>query len=128
MRHLTVSRQQLLVPPTFPRIISPLMHRALTPQHGPLRNTQGSKGNAFGGADITSLPVVTRTGTGPPMAQHLEGMLSTIQRLGLQRAGRGGHVLSEWNIGREDAEEMAEHLAEMLSGSRGSPPCETDDT
>jgi hypothetical protein len=108
--HLSVSPCPLPIPLPFPSIFS-----SSVGQQGEILGTSHAEGaRPKGPLAVGSVPMAARLRSSSAIAPFIERRSASLQRLGVARGTLGSQVLHDWGFGREEVEDMAEHLAKML--------------
>lgn len=108
--HLSVSPCPLPIPLPFPSIFS-----SSVGQQGEILGTSHAEGaRPRGPLAVGSVPMAARLRSSSAIAPFIERRSASLQRLGVARGTLGSQVLYDWGFGREEVEDMAEHLAKML--------------
>ncbi|KAF8776749.1 hypothetical protein HU200_003486 [Digitaria exilis] len=108
--HLSVSPCPLPVPLPFPSIFSSSIG-----QHGEILSNDHAEGTRRKGSlDVVSVPMAARLRSSNAIVPFIERRSTSLQRLGMARGALGSQVLRDWGFGREEVEDMGEHLAKML--------------
>lgn len=107
--HLSVSRCPLPIPLPFPSIFS-----SSVGQQGEILGTSHAGARPKGPLAVGSVPMAARLRSSSAIAPFIERRSASLQRLGVARGTLGSQVLHDWGFGREEVEDMAEHLAKML--------------
>jgi len=108
--HLSVSPCPLPVPLPFPSIFSSSIG-----QHGEILSNNLPEGmRPKGSLDVVSIPMAARLRSSNAIVPFIERRSASLQKLGMSRGGLGSQVLRDWGFGKEEVEDMGEHLAKML--------------
>ncbi|PUZ67665.1 hypothetical protein GQ55_3G453800 [Panicum hallii var. hallii] len=108
--HLSVSPCPLPVPVPFPSIFSSSIG-----QHGEILSNDLPEGTRpKGSLDVVSIPMAARLRSSNAIVPFIERRSASLQKLGMSRGGLGSQVLRDWGFGKEEVEDMGEHLAKML--------------
>ncbi|KAL5206520.1 hypothetical protein ABZP36_034729 [Zizania latifolia] len=107
--HLAVSLCPLPIPLPFPSIF-----RSNIGRHGEILSNHPEGAQPKGSLDIESIPMVTRLRSSSVILPFIERRSGSLQKHGVARGAIGSQVLRDWGFGREEVEDMGEHLAKLL--------------
>ena len=108
--HLSVSPCPLPVPLPFPSIFSSSIG-----QHGEILSNDLPEGTRpKGSLDVVSIPMAACLRSSNAIVPFIERRSVSLQKLGMSRGTLGSQVLRDWGFGKEEVEDMGEHLAKML--------------
>lgn len=108
--HLSVSPCPLPIPLPFPSIFNSSIG-----QHGEILSNNHPEGTLpKGSLDVVSVPMAARLRSSNAIVPFIEKRSASLQRLGVARGSLGSQILREWGFGKEEVEDMGEHLAKML--------------
>ncbi|WVZ90724.1 hypothetical protein U9M48_037003 [Paspalum notatum var. saurae] len=105
--NLSVSSCPLPIPLPFPSIFSSSIG-----QQGEILSSQHPEGTRpKGSLDIVSVPMLARLRSSNAIVPFIERRSASLQRLGMARGTLGSQILRDWGFGKEEVEDMGEHLA-----------------
>uniref|UniRef100_A0A0E0GBH4 DML1/Misato tubulin domain-containing protein n=1 Tax=Oryza nivara TaxID=4536 RepID=A0A0E0GBH4_ORYNI len=107
--HLSASLCPLPVPLPFPSIF-----RGNIGRHGEILSDHAEESQPKGSLDIESIPMAARLRSSSAVLPFIERRSGSLQKHGVARGAIGSLVLRDWGFGREEVEDMAEHLAKLL--------------
>ncbi|KAL6622531.1 hypothetical protein ACP70R_032410 [Stipagrostis hirtigluma subsp. patula] len=107
--HLSVSQCPLPIPLPFPSIFSSSIG-----QHGEILSNHSEGTQRKGSLDVVSVPMAARLRSSSAILPFIEKRSTSLQKLGVARGALGSQVLRDWGFGKEEVEDMNEHLAKML--------------
>ncbi|CAD6269553.1 unnamed protein product [Miscanthus lutarioriparius] len=108
--HLSLSLCPLPIPLPFPSIFS-----SSVGQQGEILSNSHPEGTwPKGSLDVVSVPMAARLRSSSAIVPFIERRSTSLQRLGVARGSLGSQVLRDWGFGKEEVEDMGEHLAKML--------------
>jgi len=108
--HLSVSPCPLPIPLPFPSIFS----GSIGQQGEILSNSHPEGSRPKGSLDVVSVPMAACLRSSSAIVPFIERRSTSLQRLGVARGTLGSQVLRDWGFGKEEVEDMGEHLAKML--------------
>ena len=107
--HLSVSQCPLPIPLPFPSIFGSSIGR-----HGEILRDHPEGIHPKGSLDVVSIPMAARLRSSNAVLPFIERRSASLQKLGVARGALGSQVLRDWGFGKEEVEDMGEHLAKML--------------
>jgi hypothetical protein len=107
--HLSASLCPLPVPLPFPSIF-----RGNIGRHGEILSDHTEESQPKGSLDIESIPMAARLRSSSAVLPFIERRSGSLQKHGVARGAIGSLVLHDWGFGREEVEDMGEHLAKLL--------------
>ncbi|KAK3136884.1 hypothetical protein QOZ80_5BG0444310 [Eleusine coracana subsp. coracana] len=107
--HLSVSQCPLPIPLPFPSIFGSSIGR-----QGEILRDHSEGIRAKGSLDVVSIPMAARLRSSSAVLPFIEKRSASLQKLGLARGSLGSQVLRDWGFGKEEVEDMGEHLAKLL--------------
>jgi hypothetical protein len=107
--HLSVSQCPLPIPLPFPSIFSNSIG-----QHGEILRDHSEGTLTKGSLEVISIPMVARLRSSNVILPFIERRSASLQKLGVARGALGSQVLQDWGFGKEEVEDMGEHLMKML--------------
>ncbi|KAJ1266068.1 hypothetical protein BS78_08G122700 [Paspalum vaginatum] len=108
--HLSVSPCPLPIPLPFPSIFSSSIGH-----QGQILSSQDPEGTRpKGSLDVVSVPMAARLRSSNDVVPFIERRSASLQRLGMARGTLGSQILRDWGFGKEEVEDMGEHLAKLL--------------
>ncbi|KAK3140103.1 hypothetical protein QOZ80_5AG0395890 [Eleusine coracana subsp. coracana] len=107
--HLSVSQCPLPIPLPFPSIFGSSIGR-----QGEILRDHSEGIRPKGSLDVVSIPMAARLRSSSAVLPFIEKRSASLQKLGLARGSLGSQVLRDWGFGKEEVEDMGEHLAKLL--------------
>ncbi|TVU49407.1 hypothetical protein EJB05_00715 [Eragrostis curvula] len=107
--HLSVSQCPLPIPLPFPSIFGSSIGR-----HGEILRDHSEGTRPKGSLDVVSVPMAARLRSSNAVLPFIERRSVSLQKLGVARGSLGSQVLRDWGFGKEEVEDMGEHLAKLL--------------
>ncbi|KAM3272396.1 hypothetical protein ACQJBY_042504 [Aegilops geniculata] len=106
--HLSVSPCPLPIPLPFPSIF-----RSNIGQHGEILSNHAEGTQPKGSLDVESIPMAARLRSSNAVLPFIERRSLSLQKFGVARGALGTQILRDWGFGREEMEDMGEHLSKM---------------
>jgi hypothetical protein len=108
--HLSVSPCPLPIPLPFPSFF-----RSHIGRHGEILSNQHAEGTSpKGSLDVESIPMAARLRSSNAILPFIERRSLSLQKLGVARGALGTQILRDWGFGKEEIEDMGEHLSKMV--------------
>uniref|UniRef100_A0A0E0Q7Q7 DML1/Misato tubulin domain-containing protein n=1 Tax=Oryza rufipogon TaxID=4529 RepID=A0A0E0Q7Q7_ORYRU len=107
--HLSASLCPLPVPLPFPSIF-----RGNIGRHGEILSDHAEESQPKGSLNIESIPMAARLRSSSAVLPFIERRSGSLQKHGVARGAIGSLVLRDWGFGREEVDDMGEHLAKLL--------------
>lgn len=107
--HLSVSPCPLPIPLPFPSIF-----RSNIGQHGEILGNHAEGTQPKGSLDVESIPMAARLRSSNAVLPFIERRSLSLQKFGVARGALGTQILRDWGFGREEMEDMGEHLSKMV--------------
>ncbi|KAF7070718.1 hypothetical protein CFC21_076193 [Triticum aestivum] len=107
--HLSVSPCPLPIPLPFPSIF-----RSHIGQHGEILSNHAEGTQPKGSLDVESIPMAARLRSSNAVLPFIERRSLSLQKFGVARGSLGTQILRDWGFGREEMEDMSEHLSKMV--------------
>ncbi|WOL09083.1 hypothetical protein Cni_G17836 [Canna indica] len=108
--HLSVAPCPLPIPLPFPSIFASSIG-----QHGELISNPAQGAQSRGSLEIESIPMAARLRSSTAIMPFMERRLGSLRRYGITRGAPGAELLSSWGFGKEEVDEMGEHLSKLLT-------------
>ncbi|CAL9200696.1 unnamed protein product [Musa hybrid cultivar] len=108
---LSVALCPLPIPLPFPSIFGRNVGR-----HGELvfNSVQGARSR--GSLEIESIPMAARLRSSTAIMPFVEKRLGDLRKHGIARGAPGAELLRTWGFGRDEVQDMGEHLSKLLMG------------
>uniref|UniRef100_A0ACD5XH55 Uncharacterized protein n=1 Tax=Avena sativa TaxID=4498 RepID=A0ACD5XH55_AVESA len=107
--HLSVSPCPLPIPLPFPSFF-----RSNIGRHGEILGNHSEGTLPKGPLDVESIPMAARLRSSNAVLPFIERRSLGLQKLGVARGALGTQILRDWGFGKEEIEDMGEHLAKMV--------------
>ncbi|KAM0854967.1 hypothetical protein ACQ4PT_050083 [Festuca glaucescens] len=107
--HLSVSPCPLPIPLPFPSFF-----RSNIGRHGEIVGSHSEGTPPKGSLDVESIPMAARLRSSNAVLPFIERRSLSLQKLGVARGALGTQILRDWGFGKEEIEDLAEHLARMV--------------
>ncbi|KAK9705004.1 hypothetical protein RND81_07G026300 [Saponaria officinalis] len=107
--HLSVAACPLPIPLPFPSIFSDNVS-----QSGQLLGSPTPNSVSKGSLDVHSIPMTARLRSSHDVLPFLSNRVDNLWKYGIRRGALGGELLSSWGFGREEVEDMAETLSNLV--------------
>ncbi|KQJ86078.1 protein misato homolog 1 [Brachypodium distachyon] len=108
--HLSVSPCPLAIPLPFPSIF-----RSNIGRHGEILSNHSERTQLpKGSLDVESVPMAARLRSSNAILPFIERRSLSLQKLGVARGTLGSQALRDWGFGKEEIEDMSEHLSKMV--------------
>ncbi|EEC77882.1 hypothetical protein OsI_17172 [Oryza sativa Indica Group] len=83
-------------------------------RHGEILSDHAEESQPKGSLDIESIPMAARLRSSSTVLPFIERRSGSLQKHGVARGAIGSLVLRDWGFGREEVDDMGEHLAKLL--------------
>ncbi|KAK9705011.1 hypothetical protein RND81_07G026800 [Saponaria officinalis] len=107
--HLSVAACPLPIPLPFPSIFSDNVS-----QSGQLLGSPTPNSISKGSLEVHSIPMAARLRSSHDVLPFLSNRVDNLRKHGIRRGALGGELLSSWGFGREEVEDMAETLSNLV--------------
>ncbi|KAL8028965.1 hypothetical protein ABFX02_14G197000 [Erythranthe guttata] len=118
--HLSVSQCPLPIPLPFPSIFGNLVGRngeLLSLDNNNSNNNKGILDNSSsrrGSLEVHSIPMAARLRSSIAVLPFVENRLGNLRKFGIARGALGSEILTSWGFGKDDAQDLAETLSNMV--------------
>uniref|UniRef100_A0A0E0I012 DML1/Misato tubulin domain-containing protein n=1 Tax=Oryza nivara TaxID=4536 RepID=A0A0E0I012_ORYNI len=82
-------------------------------RHGEILSDHAEESQPKGSLDIESIPMAARLRSSSTVLPFIERRSGSLQKHGVARGAIGSLVLRDWGFGREEVDDMGEHLAKL---------------
>ncbi|RRT58134.1 hypothetical protein B296_00023023 [Ensete ventricosum] len=106
---LSVALCPLPIPLPFPSIFGSNVGR-----HGELVFDSAQGARSRGSLEIESVPMAARLRSSTAIMPFVEKRLGDLRKHGIARGAPGAELLRTWGFGRDEVEDMGEHLSKLL--------------
>jgi hypothetical protein len=107
--HLSVSPCPLPIPLPFPSFF-----RSNIGRHGEIIGSHSEGTPPKGPLDVESIPMAARLRSSNAVLPFIERRSLSLQKLGVARGALGTQILRDWGFGKEEIEDLSEHLLKMV--------------
>ncbi|PIN21857.1 Members of tubulin/FtsZ family [Handroanthus impetiginosus] len=108
--HLSVAQCPLPIPLPFPSIFGNIVGR-----NGELLDTPVSDSPSRGSLEVHSVPMAARLRSTTAVLPFLQNRLENLRKFGIARGALGTELLRNWGFGRDDVDDLAEALSNMVT-------------
>ncbi|KAF3333896.1 protein misato 1 [Carex littledalei] len=107
--HLSISLTPIPIPLSFPSIFP-----TSTGRHGETLVDQPEAGPPRGPLEVESIPIATRLRSSIAIKPFIEGRYNNLLRHGMARGAKGAGILRDWGFGKDEVDDIGEHLSKMV--------------